>query len=142
MAGYVQKIVLKAGADRVALDKILGANGWNPKIPEIDDITSAAWQTLWAEAVKDGHVSAKAGDGGVPDAIKDMEKLAKAVEAAKDGKPKLKARMEYAKAAGKILLAKEAFLKAQRDVGNPLKLFVDNAYKRALATQEGYQEAT
>jgi hypothetical protein len=141
MAKYVQEIVKKAGTDRVALDKVLGADDWKPIIPEIGSITSAAWQTLWAEAVKAGHVSTKAGDGGVLDAIKDMEKLAKAVEAAKDGKPKLKARMEYAKAVGKILLAKEAFLKAQRDVGNPLKQFVDNAYKQAQAVQNGYQEA-
>jgi hypothetical protein len=141
MANYVQQIISKAAADRVALDKILGADGWNPAIPDIGSITSGAWQTLWAEAVKGGHVSAKAGDGGVLDAIKNMEKLAKAVDAAKDGKPKLKARMEYAKAVGKILLAKEAFLKAQRDVGNPLKQFVDNAYKQALAIQEGYEEA-
>ena len=139
MAGYVQKIIAKAGADRVALDKILGASDWKPTIPAVGSITSAAWQTLWAEAVKGGHVSSKAGDGGMEDALKTMENLILAVGKATGAKAQLKARMDYAKAAGEILLAKADFLKAQRDVGQPLKTFVENAYTQAFNQQTTFE---
>jgi hypothetical protein len=141
MAAYVQKIISTAGSDRVALDKILGATAWNPTIPPAGSITAAAWTTLWGQAVTGGYVSAKAGDGGMADAIKTMVRLQKAVESAADGKPKLKARMDFAKAAGEILLAKEDFFSAQRDVGKPLKDFIENTYKQANDIQIGFSDA-
>jgi hypothetical protein len=149
MASYLERALADAATKQRDNDSQLGGVGstggpkWTkPEIPP-DAITAQAWEALWKEAAKGGFVSDKAGDGGVLDAIKKMEKLKEAVEKAlpTGGKPLLKARQDYALAAGEILLAKEKFLKVQRDVAAALNKTVINAYTRAMNQVAEYDDA-
>jgi hypothetical protein len=143
MADYLQNALNDAAARQREIDSELGAATWRRAVPPPETISASDWSSMWDEAVRLGCVAKDAGDGGMLKALQEMEKRKGDVDGALSdgGKKLLKARQDYALAAGSVLLAQQKFLTVQRDVAEPLKQAVGNAYKRAMSQQQAYDDA-
>lgn len=140
MLTEVDRTLKATGARRIEIDQALAPTVWSgmPPVDKPVDVTAPKWKAFWASAVKAGV--ALPDDGGLLSALQTLDTRAQAVADAATGKPKLKARIDFGIAVGKVIVAERKLLSTQRDICKPLKDYIQNIHLRALQLQAAFSE--
>jgi hypothetical protein len=143
MLDRIASVLTEASKRSVAVDKELAPDDWknapkrnDPAKPE--EVSAELFGELWSSAVAAGACAPN--DGGLLKALREMELRRAAVAQAESGKPKLKARQDFALAVGKVILARDKLKTTQRDIPKRLLDFADQAVLRANQLMSAYDE--
>lgn len=136
MMRYVEAVRDAAAREARDLDGDLAGDSWQnaPPVDPPERVSAAGWKTMWDAAGNAGMCNRRAGDGGLSGALAALEKqLAVIAKRERDPKKLAKARYDMADACGKVLLAFEAFLRAQDGAADQVTNYAVNIRKRAMA---------